>query len=1034
VFVSTKAALAGYYDYGEVARSVFTSIAASYAALDLTGRVTAARGRISLAWLTFGAVAVGLGIWAMHFEGILAYHLPVPVEYHWPTLLVALLVAIFGSAFGVYVASRQKMGWREALTGSVIMGAGLAGFHYIAMAAMRLAAVTRYSPLLVTASVLVAALFCLIALLMAFQLREETRWTVPRRLGAAILMGAAVSAMHYTGMAAASFIPGPLPNLTHAVSISALGNNAIEVIALIVVAAAMVTSSVDRRARVEFGLDQELERRVRERAKQLTVGNVAIGETEERFRRMVEALPDAIFVIREERIVFVNPSAVRLLAAQRPEQIVGKELSEIVHPDSLASMERRMRDSHRTEVVAPPMEDVLVALDGSSVEIESATIPILWEGAPAIEAIVRDISERKRAQARLREYEKAVEGLEEMIVVVDRNYRYVLANRAFLKYRGLEKEQLLGRLVSEVLNPGVFEEIAKEKLDECFRGKIVSYELRYRYPELGERDLSISYFPIEGADGVDRVACVLQDISDRKQAEEALRTSEREQHRITEQLETERVRLIEAQAVANVGSWETELPSLEITWSEQTYRIFETDPSRFHSRRQDFMERVHPEDRAKVDLAFEASLQKGAPSRVEYRIVMADGRVKVLEERWKVFLDGQGHPARLIGTCQDITERKRAEAALRESEARFRLVADRAPVMIWMSGTDKLCNYFNKPWLDFRGRSIDQVLGQAWGEGVEPEDLQRCLETYTQAFNRREAFRIEYQLRRYDGEYRLVSDIGVPRFNPDGSFAGFIGSCIDVTEQRRGEEQLRQAREDLARITRILAMGELAAAIAHEVNQPLTAIVTNANFSLRELNSAIPDVEELRGAITEIVNDGARASTVISRIRGLLTRGVPRATETNINQVIQDVILLLGYELNRNRISLRTELAAELPPVQGDPVQLQQVLINLIMNAVDALRTCGDRPREILIRSAKNSEGILVQVEDSGPGVRQEQADRIFEPFFTTKPQGIGIGLSISRSIVESHGGRLWAAPGELQGARFQFTVRIAATSDERAA
>ena len=182
---------------------------------------------------------------------------------------------------------------------------------------------------------------------------------------------------------------------------------------------------------------------------------------------------------------------------------------------------------------------------------------------------------------------------------------------------------------------------------------------------------------------------------------------------------------------------------------------------------------------------------------------------------------------------RDITERKRAEAELRESEARFRLVADSAPVMIWMSGTDKLCTYFNKPWLDFTGRSIDRELGNGWAEGVDPEDLQRCLDTYTQAFDRREAFRMEYRLRRHDGEFRWVLDIGVPRFNPDGSFAGYIGSCIDVTEQRRAEEQLRHAQEDLARVTRVVAMGELAAAIAHEVNQPLTAIVTNGNFCLR---------------------------------------------------------------------------------------------------------------------------------------------------------------------------------------------------------
>jgi len=249
--ISANAALPGSYDYGEVARSVLIAMAASYGALDLTGRVTAARGRVRIAWLSGGAIAMGIGIWAMHFKGMLAFHLPVPVEYNWPAVLASVVVAIFASAFALYVSSRRKMGLVEALTGSVIMGAAIAGMHYIGMAAMRLPAVTRYSPLLVACSILLAILFSLIALLLAFDLREETRWSVPRRLGSATVMGVAVSAMHYTGMAAASFIPASPADLSHAVTISPLANNGIATVTLIVIVAAITTSSVDRRARTE---------------------------------------------------------------------------------------------------------------------------------------------------------------------------------------------------------------------------------------------------------------------------------------------------------------------------------------------------------------------------------------------------------------------------------------------------------------------------------------------------------------------------------------------------------------------------------------------------------------------------------------------------------------------------------------------------------------------------------------------------------------------------------------------------------------
>ncbi len=375
------------------------------------------------------------------------------------------------------------------------------------------------------------------------------------------------------------------------------------------------------------------------------------------FRTLLDQSNDAIEVVDPKTLRFldVNEKACAELGYSR-EELLSMTVFDI-DPDADESLCATVRHQLRESGFAI-METVHRRKDGTTFPVEVNLRRVQLDREYVV-SISRDITERKRAEERLREFERVVESLEEMIVVVNREYRYVLANRAFLSYRGITKEQAVGRLIAEVLNPGVFETAVKEKLDECFQGKVVSYELKYKYPERGERDLSLTYLPVEGPTGIDHAACVITDITERKRAEEALRTSEREQHKIAEQLETERARLIEAQAVAKVGSWETELPSLDITWSEQTHRIFETDPSNFHPRRPGFVELVHPEDRAKVDAAFEASLEKGAPSTVEYRIVMADGRVKVLEEHWKVFQDGQGRPARLVGTCQDITERKR---------------------------------------------------------------------------------------------------------------------------------------------------------------------------------------------------------------------------------------------------------------------------------------------------------------------------------------------------------------------------------------
>jgi C4-dicarboxylate-specific signal transduction histidine kinase len=244
----------------------------------------------------------------------------------------------------------------------------------------------------------------------------------------------------------------------------------------------------------------------------------------------------------------------------------------------------------------------------------------------------------------------------------------------------------------------------------------------------------------------------------------------------------------------------------------------------------------------------------------------------------------------------------------------------------------------------------------------------------------------------------------------------------EMIERQYAEEALQEAQSELARVKRALDMEELVATIAHEVNQPLTAIVTNANFCLRLLAGVTPNHNEFEAAITEIVNDGTRASSIISRIRSLLLKGAADRCQLDINEVIRGVTRLVHKELTRNGASLRSHLAPDLPQVPGDRVQLQQVVLNLILNSIDAIRTLTDRPREILIKSATHPDGVLVQVQDSGPGINPEQVDRIFEPFFTTKPEGIGIGLSICRSIVESHGGHLWAVAGS-NGALFEFTL-----------
>ena len=385
---------------------------------------------------------------------------------------------------------------------------------------------------------------------------------------------------------------------------------------------------------------------------------------------------------------------------------------------------------------------------------------------------------------------------------------------------------------------------------------------------------------------------------------------------------------------------------------------------------------------------------------------------------------------------RDITERKRAEGRLRESEARFQGMADTAPVLIWMTGTDGLCNYFNKPWLDFTGRTMEQEVGTGWIEGVHPDDVQGCFDGFLPAFHARKPFRMEYRLRRADGEYRWVIESGIPRYTGAGEFAGYIGSNIDITDLKRAEaerQRLHQLEADLAHINRVSMMGELAASLAHELKQPIAAALTDAKTCVRWLRRETPDVAEGCDAALRMINDATRAAEVIDRVRSLYRRDTSDREPLDLNEIIREMIILLQDKADRNSISIRTELDSGLPLVTADRVQLQQVLMNLLLNGVESMK---DANGELSVTSKKTDDGrLLVTVSDSGIGLPIGEGDRIFEAFFTTKAQGTGMGLSISRRIIESHGGSLSAYANPQRGATFQFTLPtdVAASSPSAA-
>jgi PAS domain S-box-containing protein len=784
--------LIGSYNYALVALSVLIAIFASYTALDLAGRVTAARGWSRAVWLLGGAGAMGTGIWSMHYIGMLAFILPIPVAYHWPTVLLSLFAAILASVVALGVVSQQKMGAVRAFAGSVLMGTGIAGMHYIGMAAMRLPAVCRFNSFLVVLSVVFAVLISLAALWITFHFRDEKTGIGWEKLAGAIVMGAAIPVMHYTGMAAASFTPSGMPvDLSHAVSISTLGIAGITAVTFIVLGLALLTSWMDRRFAV-----QTLE-------------------------------------LQEQKL-------------QRSEAY-----------------------------------------------------------------------------------------------------------------------------------------------------------------------------------------------------------------------------LAEAQRLTHTGSWAWRVAGQEVLHlSEEMYRIYGFDPEKGPPTFEERLQRTHPEDRAKLQGAIDRAIAEKSDYEAEFRILLPDGTVKYIHSVGHPILNASGDLVEFAGSATDISDRKRAEVLLAGEKRLLEMIArgdSREPILEaacllveeLASGSLSSILLFD-PTANCLRHGAAPSLPRPYTEAIDGAVIGPAAGSCgTAAYRAKQVIVSDITTDQLWVDYRdlalahgLRACWSTPILSSErkvlGTFATYYREPRSPTqedqntierithlasiaiERKQAEdalEALRQAQADLARVNRITTMGELTASLAHEVNQPIAAAVTNANTCLRWLTRDHPDLQEAREAASRIVKDATRAADIISRIRLHFKKGTQERELLDVNEVIQEMILLLSNEATRYSISIHSDLAKHLPRVMADRIQLQQVLMNLMLNGIEAMKDMG-AAGELTIKSLQAENGqLLISVSDTGVGLPAKQADQIFNAFFTTKVQGTGMGLSISRSIAESHGGRLWAADNSPRGASFYLSL-----------
>jgi PAS domain S-box-containing protein len=547
-------------------------------------------------------------------------------------------------------------------------------------------------------------------------------------------------------------------------------------------------------------------------------------------------------------------------------------------------------------------------------------------------------------------------------------------------------------------------------------------------------------------------------------------------------------KLEEAQRLTHVGYWDRDLETKVLTWSEEIYRIYGLRPEDPIRTLEQVLERIHPEDRSLMGEAVSGAIRGGDPYDVEYRVIRPTGEVRIVHSRGEVRRDPSGRPYQMFGTVQDITERKRTEQRVLVQHRVTQILAEASTLE---EATPRL--------LQALCEGLAWDLGALW-QADRHAGVLRCVASWERAFFAAPQFETASRTMTFRPGYGLPGSVWLTRepayfsdFGHDANFPrtpmaaadGLRAACafpillggevlgvfeffsremrppdadllnmmvsIDsqvgqFIERKRAEEALQQAQAELLHLTRVTTLGELTASIAHEVNQPLAGILTNANAGLRWLAGELPNLDETREAVSRIIRDGNRARDIIGRIRALARKGPPQKDWLDLNQTIWEITAMLRGELNRHRVSLQTQLANNLPDLWGDRIQLQQVLLNLLMNGIEAMTAVDEGPRELMVSSQKgtgisggSAEGtskmpasagpagrhVLVTVHDTGPGLDPQGLERLFEAFYTTKPHGLGLGLTICRSIIQAHGGQLRVRANAPRGAVFEFALPI---------
>lgn len=790
----------------------------------------------------------------------------------------------------------------------------------------------------------------------------------------------------------------------------------------------------------------------------------ALRYSEEKYRLVVETASDAMLTIDQNGAIQSANPATKIVFGYDPGELVGRPLT-VLMPEYLRKLHEmgfnRYMATGERHINWQGTELTGLRKDGHEFPIEVSFGELTNSGQRLFTGFIRDISKRKQAEDKLRASERDLNLIINTMPTLAGTFRpdghCDFFNQPWRDYTGLSGEQAQGAGWAVAVHPE-----DSEGLLEIWRSSLVSGAPLEAEARLRRFDGAYRWCLIRGNPLRDELGTIVRwyqttiDIDDRKRAQMALHAAIDERTRVAAFREetgialsrqndlkgilhscaSAMVRHLEA-AFARIWTLSSDGRELELQASAGIYTRLDGSHSRIpvghlkigliaQERRPHFTNEVQNDPRVSdKDWARREKIVSfaGYPLVLEDRLVGVMGMFsqKPLSEGTREALS---LAADLI--AQGI-ERKRAEEALRASERTLRELTETIPQMLWSADADGTIDYCNQRVLDYTGLSPEQVREAGWMKSVHQDDVEKMKQAWRAAVSTGEPFQYEFRGRRaVDNAYRWCITSALPLRDHERRVIKWFGTVVDMHDWREAQQALQVTQAELARVSRVTTMGELAASIAHEVNQPLTAVTNNSNACLRLLAAGNLQPEVLRRVLEEIVADGTRASTVVAQIRGFIKKTPTEKSKLDINGVIQDVLTLTDRELHENQVLLERQLAKALPLVLADRVQLQQVLLNLIMNGIEAMAAVTNRTRSLCMQSRIDESGhVLVAVRDSGTGLSSE-AHRLFNPFFTTKANGMGMGLAISRSLIEGHNGRLWATPNSPHGAVFSFTLPAA--------